>query len=46
MKTYEEIKKIEAIAGSPFYVFNEEAFVANFDNITKAFGSRASSISS
>lgn len=40
MKTYDEIKKIEAIAGSPFYLFNEEAFVANFDNITKAFGSR------
>ena len=40
MKTYDEIKKIEAIAGSPFYLFNEEAFVANFDNITKAFSSR------
>ncbi len=40
MKTYDEIKIIEAIAGSPFYIFNEDAFVANFDNITKAFGSR------
>jgi len=40
MKMYEEIKKIEAIAGSPFYLFDEEAFVANFDNITRAFSAR------
>ena len=38
--TYDEIKKIEAIAGSPFYLFNEGTFVDNFDNIAKAFGSR------
>ncbi|MCK5563832.1 MAG: diaminopimelate decarboxylase [Planctomycetes bacterium] len=40
MKTYDEIKKIEVVAGSPFYIFNEKEFVNNFDNITKAFGSR------
>lgn len=38
--TYDEIKKIESIAGSPFYLFDKKAFDDNFDNITKAFGSR------
>ncbi len=40
MMTYNEIKKIESVADSPFYLFNKEAFTDNFDNITKAFGSR------
>lgn len=40
MMTYDEIKKIESVADSPFYLFNKEAFIDNFDNITKAFGSR------
>jgi diaminopimelate decarboxylase len=40
MMTYDEIKKIGSIADSPFYLFDKEAFTDNFDNITKAFGSR------
>jgi diaminopimelate decarboxylase len=40
MMTYDEIKKIESVADSPFYLFNKEAFTDNFDNIAKAFGSR------
>ena len=38
--TYDEIKKIESLAGSPFYMFWEESFTDNFDNLTKAFSSR------
>jgi diaminopimelate decarboxylase len=40
MIDYDEIKNIESVAGSPFYLFNRDSFIDNFDNITKAFGSR------
>jgi len=40
MITYDEIKNIEADFGAPFYLLNEELFIKNFDDITRAFESR------
>jgi diaminopimelate decarboxylase len=38
--SHKEAKKIEAVYGSPFYVFDEEAFLKNYADIVKAFGGR------
>ncbi len=40
MLTYEQIKDIESQFGSPFYIFDEAAFVQNYDDITAAFSRR------
>ena len=38
--TYEKIADMEKQSGSPFYLFDEKAFVKNYNDITAAFGSR------
>ncbi len=40
MLTYEQIKDIESRFGSPFYIFDEAAFVKNYDDIMSAFSRR------
>jgi diaminopimelate decarboxylase len=40
MFSHKEIKNIEAKFGSPFYIFDEDAFRKNYDDITNAFGGR------
>jgi len=40
MLSYKETKNIEAKFGSPFYIFDEEAFRKNYDDIVNAFGGR------
>ncbi|MHC5083870.1 MAG: type III PLP-dependent enzyme domain-containing protein, partial [Planctomycetota bacterium] len=37
---YTEIKKLEAIGGSPFYIVDRNRFESNFDDLTAAFVSR------
>ena len=39
MITHDEIRKIETAYSSPFYLLNNQTFIDNFDNITKAFKS-------
>ncbi len=38
--TFEQIRQIEAEHGSPCYIFDEEAFRKNYDDIVKAFSGR------
>jgi diaminopimelate decarboxylase len=38
--TCEQIRDIESQFGSPFYIFDEEAFTKNYDDITAAFSHR------
>lgn len=40
MMSHEEIREIEQSYGTPFYLFDEDAFVKNYDDIVKAFSSR------
>ena len=40
MFSYEEIDTIASQYGSPFYLLDEDAFVANYENIVAAFKSR------
>jgi diaminopimelate decarboxylase len=40
MMSHGEIREIEHSYGSPFYLFDEDAFVKNYDDIEKAFSSR------
>lgn len=40
MLGYERIKQIEAEFGSPFYIFDEDAFGKNYEDIVRAFSSR------
>jgi diaminopimelate decarboxylase len=40
MLTYEQVNDIEAQFGSPFYIFDEAAFIKNYDDITAAFSQR------
>lgn len=38
--TYDEVEEIGARYGTPFYVFHEQAFRNNYDEIVRAFSSR------
>jgi len=40
MLTYGQIRDIESRFGSPFYIFGEEVFKKNYDDITAAFSHR------
>jgi diaminopimelate decarboxylase len=40
MLSYKEVKKIEAVYGTPFYIFDESVFLKNYTDIIKAFSSR------
>ena len=40
MLAHEQIKNIESKFGSPFYIFDEDAFRKNYDDITSAFGAK------
>ena len=40
MVNYQQIKDIESVHGCPFYLFDRQAFVRNYDEITNAFKSR------
>ncbi len=34
---YESLNKIDSLYGTPFYMFDKEAFIKNFDNLTRSF---------
>jgi diaminopimelate decarboxylase len=40
MLSHKQLKSLEAKFGSPFYIFDENAFRKNYDDIIKAFGGR------
>ncbi|HUV40494.1 MAG TPA: hypothetical protein VMW23_01740 [Sedimentisphaerales bacterium] len=40
MVNYQQVKDIESVHGCPFYLFDRQAFLRNYDQITSAFKSR------